>query len=158
MATVTGLLAVNPAFLMEIKEDNRELRSLLASTRECLAKPDCAIRCKDAYMLLSRLRDQLAMHFSLEEAYGYMTDAINIAPRLSESATELKDEHGTIYVELCKIVDSAEEFIYVAPDEDAFARVIIRRFGAFDRQLERHEEAEQQLILAAFDDDIGVGD
>jgi len=156
MATITGLLAVNPAFLMEIKEDNRELRSLLASTRNCLSRPDCPAHSRDAYMLLSRLRDQLAMHFSLEEAYGYMDDAVNIAPRLSES--ELKCEHGDMYLELCKIVDSAEEFIYVPPDEEAFRRVVAERFADFDERLARHEEAEQQLILAAFDDDIGVGD
>ena len=158
MATMTGLLAVNPAFLLEIKEDNRDLRVLLAQTRECLAARNCAEHVRDAYMLLSRLRDQLAMHFALEEAYGYMEDAVNIAPRLSEIAVNLKSEHGAMYLEFCQIVDAAEEFVFIPSDPDSYARVVVSRFEEFCARLSEHEQAEQQLILGAFDDDIGVGD
>jgi hypothetical protein len=158
MATITGLLAVNPAFLLEIKEDNRELRSLLAGARHCLATPHCAQQVREAFLLLSRLRDQLAMHFSLEEAYGYLDDALHCAPHLSELAIELKSQHAMLYVELCQIVDTAEEFVYIPADPDAFLRVVVGRFEEFNARFQQHEQAEQQLILAAFDDDIGVGD
>jgi hypothetical protein len=158
MATITGLLAVNPAFLLEIKEDNRELRAILASSQQCLASSYSIHQVRDAFMLLSRLRDQLAMHFSLEEAFGYMDDALNCAPRLSEKAVALKDEHSQMFVDLCQIVDAAEEIVFVFVDQEDFVRVVAGPFEAFYRRLQLHEQAEQQLILAALDDDIGVGD
>jgi hypothetical protein len=39
--------------------------------------------------LLEALCDQSALHFSLEEAYGYFEDANHVAPQLGEQAETL---------------------------------------------------------------------
>jgi hypothetical protein len=68
--TAERTLTINAAFLQEIKEDNRELRHLLDGCAALLARPDPAgIDPKRLAAMLSKLRDQLAMHFALEEAY-----------------------------------------------------------------------------------------
>ena len=87
MVTAQRTLTINAAFLHEIKEDNRELRHLLD---DCCGAAGAAAsggsRIAAGGQLLGKLRDQLAMHFSLEEAYGYFDDAIDVAPRLSRQA------------------------------------------------------------------------
>ena len=62
----TGCLAVNAAFLQEIKDDNRFLDELLLATHDALAdlRPH-RLNVRASVELLRRLRDRLAMHFSL---------------------------------------------------------------------------------------------
>ena len=87
MVTAQRTLTINAAFLQEIKEDNRELRQLLDDCAALLSRPHQAgVELRRVSQLFGKLRDQLAMHFSLEEAYGYFDDAIDVAPRLSRQA------------------------------------------------------------------------
>ena len=106
---------------------------------------------------LCQLRDQLALHFSLEEAYGYFDDPIDVAPQLGRQAEHLRAQHKELYVDLCDLVERGERLFY---DEQhaALALWIGPQFVEFDQRLRRHEEAENELITQAYDDDIGVGD
>ena len=158
MSIVTGTVTVNAAFLQEIKEDNRELRRLLGTADGLIAEPandrTVAKRWVD---LLSELRDQLAMHFSLEEAYGYFDDAIDVAPRLSEQAEALRSEHETLFRVMCGLVESAERQLYRETSGRAHKK-ILRDFVSFRHKFHDHESRENELILESLDDDIGVGD
>lgn len=156
--TLTRTVAVNAAFLQEIKEDNRELRRLLNLTGTMFAISDAGpVPTREIVDMISELRDQMAMHFSLEEAYGYFDDAINIAPRLSERADSLRNEHRTLFLDLCELVDEAEQLLYHEDTASTLARIGLR-FEAFRHQFQEHETREEELILQSFDDDIGVGD
>ncbi len=83
----TSTVTINAAFLQEIKEVNQDLWKLLDEVKHL---------CGDAHYVqlqgrlvvdrIGELRDQLAMHFALEEAYGYFDDPIRVAPRLSAAA------------------------------------------------------------------------
>jgi len=42
--------------------------------------------CRHLVDWLSELRDQLALHFALEEAYGYFDEPLHVAPQLAEKA------------------------------------------------------------------------
>jgi hypothetical protein len=99
----------------------------------------------------------LALHFSLEEAYGYFDDPVEVAPQFSMSAERLRAEHKELYVELCDLVERAERMFY---DEQhaALALWIGPEFLEFEQRLRSHEERENELILDAYDGDIGVGD
>ncbi len=113
MVTAQRTLTINAAFLLEIKEDNRELRQLLDDCAALLARPHGAgVELRRAAQLLGNLRDQLAMHFSLEEAYGYFDDAIDVAPRLSRQAEALRSQHPRLFVALCDLVEEAEQLLY----------------------------------------------
>ena len=79
MALATHTVSINPAFLQEIKDDHHELRQLMHHVSAMLSRPSWMRLEYDRLVeLLTKLRDQLAMHFSLEEAYGYFEDALNI--------------------------------------------------------------------------------
>lgn len=153
-----GTLGVNAAFLREIKEDHRELRRLLDDTVELLSQASkTRMPPRKIVSLLERLRDQFAMHFSLEEAFGYFEDAIAVAPRLSGRADALRSEHRTLFTEICDVVEHAESLLRADASPHAVKRISLK-FVAFHHQYQAHEAAENDLILESLDDDIGVGD
>jgi len=158
MAVVTRTLALNAAFLQEIKEDNRQLRQLLCATETIFSDlGDVFPAHQDVVELLWRLRDQLAMHFALEDAYGYFDDAIAEAPRLSERAKVLRREHDDLFLQICELVEEAEQLLY-GECSIRHRALLAERYLAFHIAFHRHEALENELILQAFDDDIGVGD
>ncbi len=158
MYAATGTLTINPAFLQDIKEDNIHLKELLAATSTALAQDtNTLIRPRALAELMSRLRDQLATHFSLEEFFGYFDDAIDTAPRLSAEADVLRCQHETLYLSISELADDAENLLY-GPVPDNALSALATRFQVFYEELTRHEESENDLIMQAFYDDIGVGD
>jgi len=155
--TTTGTITVNAAFLQEIKEVNHELWDLLAFLRNRCQRPIAPGACRQLIDKLCQLRDQLALHFSLEEAYGYFEDPIDVAPQLGRAAERLRAEHKQLYLDLCDLVERAERMFY---DEQhaALALWLGPEFLDFDCRLRSHEERENELIMDAYDGDIGVGD
>ena len=106
---------------------------------------------------LTRLRDQLAVHFSLDEAFGYFENAVSIAPRLSERADSLRSEHDLFFHDICAICEQAEQLLYHEASPRTL-RLVCTRYADFYDALQQHEAREAELIMEAFDDDIGVGD
>lgn len=158
MVTAQRTLTINAAFLQEIKEDNRELRHLLAECAAVLGWPRAAgIELRRIAQLLGKLRDQLAMHFSLEEAYGYFDDAIDVAPRLSRQAECLRSQHPRLFVALCDLVEAAEQLLY--HERPPLELVdLASGFARFHQQLQDHEAQEDALIVQVFNEEIGGGD
>ena len=107
--TSTGTVTVNAAFLQEIKEVNQDLWRLLDRLREMCANP-AIIRSRRSQFLgqIEELRDQLALHFALEEAYGYFEDPVYVAPQLCDRAFALRDEHRQLYLEVCQLEERAQ--------------------------------------------------
>jgi hemerythrin len=157
MATITGTVSVNAAFLQEIKQENQRLREILAALRQLILKSvERNGHPRRLVELLDELCDQLALHFSLEESYGYFEDAIDAAPRMAERAESLRGEHVTLFDTIREIANDAEEA--VRGQLPHVLEFIGERFCDFDAALERHESQENALVFEAFDDDIGVGD
>jgi hypothetical protein len=158
MTVITRTVTVNAAFLQEIKEDARELRSHFRRLEICLLveSPPRMSR-RQLFSTLAQLRDQLGMHFALEEAYGYFEDAIEVAPRLSMKADSLRAEHDEFYNEICSLVDQAEQLLH---DElpDRWMADVVNRFAEFFTAFQNHETAENQLIQQAFNEDLGGWD
>ena len=160
MATVSSrTVAINAAFLQEIKLDNTTLRGLLESIRRLVGQSwTKQAQATRFTLLLGELRDQLAMHFTLEEAFGYYEDAVAQAPQLCERAQVLRGQHAELFTELCMLVDEAEESVVSYLPLERWSHRQIVAFRRFDRRLREHEQDETELIFAAFDDDLGVGD
>ena len=157
MKTSTRTIAINAAFLQEIKEDNRELRDLLARGAETFAPAGlCRTTSARLVELLEQLCDQLAMHFALEEAYGYFEDAIDIAPALSGRADKLRREHLSLFSEACSLLDQCERMRRHEPRHGDLSQ-LAADFLQFHRCLSRHEQLEDELILASLSDETGVG-
>ena len=170
MTTLTGTMTVNAAFLREIKDDNRSLQDVLTTLRELTMKRVVLRNHVHQFVeLLEDLRDKLAVHFALEEAYGYFDEAIEAAPRIAERAEQLRSEHLDLFKSIRRIADQAVQWRtthansanqhrngsrYGATGVHALLR-IVNHFRHFDDQLMQHEQSENVLILDAFCTDIG---
>ena len=151
-------VTINTAFLQEIKEASEELWRLFRELHHLCAQPlSIHSHPRRAVEMLQRLEDELALYFSLEEYYGYFEDPAIVEPRLSERAGALRAEHQSLYLDICGIIERAERLV----DQRrlaTFTRHFVLRFGTFYEQFKAHEIREDELVLEAFDDDIGVGD
>jgi iron-sulfur cluster repair protein YtfE (RIC family) len=149
-------LSVNAAFLKDIKDDNRELKSLLDRLTPMTGHPEIASNhWSEITQLLSDLRDQLALHFSLEEAYGYFDEAVQAEPQLSLTAGALRSEHTDLFETVCSLADQVSDV--QRPEPEPIKR-FLNKLRKFRNRFEQHEEAELQLILDAMSEDLGVGD
>jgi hypothetical protein len=157
ISMVTATVTVNAAFLQEIKEVNAELWQLFDNLRHALGD-GAGVREHAAQLadMLIELRDQLALHFALEEAYGYFDDPIAVVPAVAEAAARMRSEHRKLYSQISRVADTAEQLLY-DQNLDDFATLVPAQFQDFDDQLQRHESEENELIMGQFDD-IGVGD
>lgn len=154
---LTRTVTVNAAFLQEIKEVNQELWQRLEEMRHRCQRPVAPASCRQLVQRLSQMRDQLALHFALEEAYGYFDDPVDVAPRLSHAAEQLRTEHRELYMELTNLVERAERLVH-SEQMATLALWIGPEFLRFDEALRDHESRENDLIFEAFDTDIGTGD
>jgi hypothetical protein len=158
MLTGQRTVTLNVAFLQEIKEENRELRQLLAECANLVRQPIAGrVESKRVVDRLAQLRDQLAMHFALEEAYGYFEDAIEVAPQHSVRAIQLRDEHRQLFLQLCGVVDEAEQLLY--HEHPGGRRYdIATGFVQFHMQFRDHEARENALIQRMLNEELGCGD
>ncbi|REK11431.1 MAG: hypothetical protein DWQ37_14195 [Planctomycetota bacterium] len=158
MAIAMRMVSINPAFLQEIKEDHHELRQLMHHTSAMLDRsgPE-EIEYKRLVEMFSKLRDQLAMHFSLEEAYGYYEDAISIAPHLCRRAERLQGQHFELFGELCRLAEMSEQLLYHEQPKTLLGG-LAGDYRRFQVRFREHESQERDLILEAMNDDIGTGD
>jgi hypothetical protein len=154
---MTRTVTVNAAFLQEIKDVNQELWQRLEEMRHRCQRPIAPANCRHLVDRLSQLRDQLALHFALEEAYGYFDDPVEVAPRLSYAAETLRNEHRRLYTDLTHIVERGERLL-CSEQLATLALWIGPQFLEFDEALRDHESRENDLIYEAYDTDIGAGD
>ena len=158
MSTVTSTLTVNAAFLQEIKDDDTQLQVMLQTlvTELRRARP-YRITLRRLHQRLEGLRDQLATHFSLEETFGYFEDAVSVAPRLSIKADQLQAEHEALFLQICSMVERIEQSL--APENPQLTiDDVAAEFSRFHQRFRDHETEENELIMQAFGEDIGVGD
>ena len=130
MATTVGTstVTVNAAYMQEIKEAHQELWDLVGTVQYLRGQPH-QTRGKWRYCveMLSRLRDQLALHFTLEEAYGYFDDPGSVAPQLNRAAQALRKEHSALYRDVCQSVDCSEQVLYNRKSKKYITLVIDHR-------------------------------
>jgi hypothetical protein len=158
MSTATGTVTLNAAFFQEIKEDNQRLQELQRELREIFhADRPLGVSRFTLIDLLAELRDHLATHFALEEAFGYFDDPIDTAPQICEEAETLRAQHSDLFVEVCHLADRAVDLLGEHGTLAGY-REIARMFREFDHRLRQHEARENELILLAFNNDIGIGD
>lgn len=149
-------LTVNAAFLKDIKDDNRHLKSLLEEIATVSGHPEVATNhWPEITRLYGELRDQLAFHFSLEEAYGYFDSAIDAEPHLSAQSESLRGDHPKLFAMIRDLADRASE---ISPERKEKIVSVLKDYETFFVRFRKHEEAETLLILHALEDDIGDGD
>ena len=154
---VTRTVTVNASFLQEIKDVNQELWQRLEEMRHRCQRPIAPANCRHLVDRLSQLRDQLALHFALEEAYGYFEDPVWTEPQISTAAQKLREEHRGLYEQLQALTERAAKVLYHEVPRARIPR-ICTDFERFCQHFEDHEERENELMLQALYEDVGVGD
>ena len=155
MLTETRAVTINPAFLREIKDDDVRLRILLERAHDvCTLCLHADAPSSHFASLLAELRDQLAMHFALEEAYGYFDDPAYVAPHLSEHVESLRGQHSQLYEEVSRLAETAQNIVH-RNAESRGMRQLGRWFLKFYGRLHDHEDAENELLAEAYNLDIG---
>ena len=150
-------VTINAAFLQEIKDVHDDLWATLSELDQLVGE-----RIRDRQTAghladrLEQLRDQLALHFSLEEAYGYFEDPAEAAPQLCQRAAELKAQHGPLYLDISELAERVAQARFDGKPADI--QDAISGYRRFRERFDRHEEAERELIQQVYDDDLGVGD
>jgi hypothetical protein len=157
-AIATATVTLNAAFLQEIKEVNDELWSLLARIRHACSRPVALSgNCHYFVNMLLELRDQLALHFALEEAYGYFDDPVDVSPHTCYEADRLRNEHRRLYSHLSDLVERAE-MILEEGQHALLTTSVPGQFILFDEALQNHEHRENELLMTMLEDEIGIGD
>ena len=94
-ATSTKLLAVNSAFMQEIKDGNPSLTNAMQQMQQvCSSKENSLQVSRQLTKVLNALRVELALQFALEESYGYMEVSESMLQDLSETAQNTKAQHN----------------------------------------------------------------
>jgi hypothetical protein len=144
--STTRTVTVNAAFLEEIKQVHEDLWQVFREVRQTLSEPlHVRSRRRELIGRLERLRDQLALQFALEEAYGYFEDPAYVTPQQCEQAGELRAEHRKLYAQLCELVEDAQQWHFEG-QWSLFRSRVVAEFAAFDNRFQLHESREHQLI------------
>jgi hypothetical protein len=69
----------------------------------------------------------------------------------------LRGQHSDLFVEVCHVADKAVDLLGEHGTLGGY-RQVARMFRDFDNRLREHEARENELILLAFNHDIGIGD
>lgn len=156
MVTVTQTVTLAAAFMQEIKEDDQKLRLVLDRFRQhVMDRPLLEADLAGFAELAMELRDRLAFRFALEEAFGYFEDPIDVAPRLSERIEELRLEHGKLYADAAQITEDLDASRPLSSTRLASLQNACREFLL---RFDRHESRENEIMLQAFNEDIGCCD
>lgn len=140
----------------ELKDDNSRLHELSAEIERLISDARIAANhWSELQELLTAFRDQLSLHFALEESEGYLDLSNSGNPEFVCSAEYLKLQH----VELFEDINAVAEAACDTPN-DNLRRIeaVLGRYRRFRWSFEAHEESEWNLMQSAYDDDIGVGD
>lgn len=151
----SNAVTLNAAFFREIKEQNVTLRELLTSLKAWIDRGLAGYYQRSRLIeLLSALHREVALHFALEEGYGYFDDAVSVAPEIASRANTLRVEHSALYSDIDRLVKQSEA---TRINITGFSN-LLWRCRAFLDQLQVHERRERELIQEVYNNDLGVGD
>jgi hypothetical protein len=147
MTTSTLAVTINVAFFLEIREENKELDRLISDCRAAAAKIEAdSADLRQLMDLLGNLRDNVAMQFALEEAYGYFENPTVRTPDLSANAVLLRDEHWILYSDLTTVIEHVEQRVYREPSDET-TRQLARDVVAFCDNFQYHDTQEHALVM-----------
>jgi hypothetical protein len=149
VSTQVKTLAVNPAFLQEIKDSNLNLWTVLDQLASaCTSSEDRTHKLRQLVPLLGEVRDLLALQFTLEETYGYMEVPASVAPVNSHLMQDIRSQHCSLYLTINELAEQAEELQYRGIDSGKTDRVdrLIADIHQFELRFRDHERMEQDLI------------
>lgn len=151
----TPAVSINPAFFQEIKEDHQYLQDLFDELHDlCSTDSTADLEPVFFHQLIAALRDQIALHFSLEEHLGYFDNPVEINAGLYTVADNLRAQHTELFAEIADLADQAADLLYPWIETPSLSEVV-KQFLHFREKYLRHEKREWELIWTAQQIDIG---
>ena len=135
-----------------IFEEHEHLRALLGQAEKFFAQEPQ--QTADVANVLDELITELKLHFMHEEEGGYLSEALSQAPRLTDRATELQQQHPQMLKAVRELYEQAQ-----AGDGSAGWWSSLRAdYQSLAEQIHAHETGENDLVQEAFTEDIGAND
>lgn len=154
LSVPTKTLVVNPAFLQEMKDSNPDLWQTQHAVRQiCHSDLQPPELLQQLVRLLNDFRDQIALQFALEEAYGYQRVLKSVVSTTSSCARLAEMAHGQhcgLYLQISGLAEQAEELQYRGVQRDPLSK-LIDSVMVFDEVMREHEMLEGDLIDQSFD-------
>lgn len=135
-------------------EDHREIHRLVEEIGRALAERSKSI--DQISHDLAQLADRLLKHFADEEHGGYLTAALEHAPRLFERANALMAQHPLMSRQARELTTVTAQAAFGA--DEPWWEETLRRFLEFKAELFEHERRENELLLEAYHRDLGDTD
>ncbi len=136
----------------EIRQEHQELRESLGELNRMLAdRLEAVARVAE---MVSSLGEHVETHFDEEETAGLFDDIVERAPRLSDHIAKLRADHQQLLTTVRQLKKAASE----GDGSTDWWENLEKTFHEFSKDLMHHENAENDILLAAYTDDIGAGD
>jgi hypothetical protein len=149
VSIMSKTVAINTAFLEEIKDSNTALSSQLTTLHEICGLNEERITVLHKLVgLLNELRDALAFQFALEESYGYVEVPSSMMTELSHSIEQVRSQHCALYLTVNELAEQAEELQYRGCDHE-HVDGLVRQVKLFELQYQDHERSERQMLEAS---------
>ena len=103
---------------------------------------------------VQELRDLLAEHFADEERGGYLGSALAVAPQFASQAATLCTEHAQFLERLDHLVAR----LRYSEATSNYWRASCLEIEQVIADLRRHEQRENAIVQAAFEQDLGTND
>jgi hypothetical protein len=104
--------------------------------------------------MIGELAGRILSHFRHEERGGHLAQAMDAAPHLAVQADGLLQEHE----ELAQSLAALQRQAAAADDSSSWWEDLEDMFVFFLYRFLEHEEAENRLLQAAYNEDIGAED
>ena len=145
-------------YLAASKAEHRALAQLVRNVEAALAtaaqqgwKGQCNSHVVEQFVTL---RDFIRDHFAQEEEGGYLDEALSHAPRLAPEAARLEHQHPQLLEKISHLCDLARQR---QADPSAWPGIQEHAHAAL-KELLVHEAGENQLVVQAFNVDLGLAE
>lgn len=141
----------------ETLDEHSGCMKLVSEVEDCLDRrpSDPASWVSELREKLLRLNGALARHFEGEEAGPIFRSLPTRHPRLAQPLAALEAEHAVMLDELRGVLERAQS---LERPEVFELRELNARVQLFVARVRRHEAAENELVIQAYWDEVGVGD
>jgi RNA polymerase-binding transcription factor DksA len=146
-------------YIHQLRGHHSSLRRMIFSVLRIIE--DAVMRCRASeateaslaptLALIADLSRELPERFQIEEAGGHLAEALAAAPRFTNRATRLVQQHQEFSHRIQAIVKEAES---AAQSDSAWVQ-IHAHFRVLSLDLLAHEQAEADILESAFLDDLG---
>ncbi len=145
-STASGALPIQLQHAAILRTAERLAELLAAASRSEHGEAEDAA----ARVLLGCLARELPDHFALEERHGYLSQALEEAPRLASRVEALEQEHR-LFTEWVRRLQQQLD----APGVAVAWTEVYADFGKLHERLLDHERAEGEILREAYEDDLG---